>query len=233
MASHARRIAAWQACSRRGRSTSRDRASSLRTLLSRWWATSSPCSTLPQLRQRPIHRPAFRQRASVLFEPRTIERAAIFITDVRTPTTWSARYLHMNAKRRLLGSFTHATMTNALPQVIGAQASQPGRQVVTLSGDGGLATLLGELITLRQTGCRAKHFARDRYRFVWECIEGERCVAVLRVARDARACRCVRSSSRPAAFTNKRSHTRVRSGEVPLSPYRSHSIADERNATCL
>jgi pyruvate dehydrogenase (quinone) len=75
---------------------------------------------------------------------------AIFIADVGTPTIWAARYLHMNGKRRLLGSFTHATMANALPQGIGAQASQPGRQVVALSGDGGLAMLLGELITLRQ-----------------------------------------------------------------------------------
>jgi pyruvate dehydrogenase (quinone) len=75
---------------------------------------------------------------------------AIFIPDVGTPTIWAARYLHMNGKRRLLGSFTHATMANALPQGIGAQASQPGRQVVALSGDGGLAMLLGELITLRQ-----------------------------------------------------------------------------------
>jgi pyruvate dehydrogenase (quinone) len=75
---------------------------------------------------------------------------AIFIPDVGTPTVWAARYLHMNGKRRLIGSFTHATMANALPQGIGAQASQPGRQVVALSGDGGLAMLLGELITLRQ-----------------------------------------------------------------------------------
>lgn len=75
---------------------------------------------------------------------------AIFIPDVGTPTIWAARYLHMNGKRRLIGSFTHATMANALPQGIGAQASQPGRQVVALSGDGGLAMLLGELITLRQ-----------------------------------------------------------------------------------
>jgi pyruvate dehydrogenase (quinone) len=84
----------------------------------------------------------------------TIDRLAaddaIFIADVGTPTVWAARYLHMNGKRRLLGSFTHATMANALPQGIGAQASQPGRQVVALSGDGGLAMLLGELITLRQ-----------------------------------------------------------------------------------
>jgi pyruvate dehydrogenase (quinone) len=75
---------------------------------------------------------------------------AIFIPDVGTPTVGAARYLHMNGKRRLIGSFTHATMANALPQGIGAQASQPGRQVVALSGDGGLAMLLGELITLRQ-----------------------------------------------------------------------------------
>jgi pyruvate dehydrogenase (quinone) len=75
---------------------------------------------------------------------------AVFIADVGTPTIWAARYLHMNGRRRLLGSFTHATMANALPQGIGAQASQAGRQVVALSGDGGLAMLLGELITLRQ-----------------------------------------------------------------------------------
>jgi pyruvate dehydrogenase (quinone) len=56
----------------------------------------------------------------------------------------------MNGRRRLVGSFNHGSMANALPQAIGVQASQPGRQVVTLSGDGGLAMLLGELITLRQ-----------------------------------------------------------------------------------
>jgi pyruvate dehydrogenase (quinone) len=58
--------------------------------------------------------------------------------------------LKMNGTRRLIGSFNHGSMANALPQAIGAQASQPGRQVITLSGDGGLAMLLGELITLRQ-----------------------------------------------------------------------------------
>ncbi len=56
----------------------------------------------------------------------------------------------MNGTRRLIGSFNHGTMANALPQAVGAQASQPGRQVITFSGDGGLAMLLGELITLRQ-----------------------------------------------------------------------------------
>lgn len=75
---------------------------------------------------------------------------AIFTADVGTPTIWAARYLRMNGTRRLIGSFNHGSMANALPQGIGAQASQPGRQVIALSGDGGLAMLLGELITLRQ-----------------------------------------------------------------------------------
>jgi pyruvate dehydrogenase (quinone) len=88
------------------------------------------------------------------FVAATVDRLAsddaIFVADVGTTTIWAARYLHMNGRRRLLGSFNHASMANALPQGIGAQASQPGRQVVTLSGDGGLAMLLGDLITLRQ-----------------------------------------------------------------------------------
>jgi pyruvate dehydrogenase (quinone) len=75
---------------------------------------------------------------------------AVFSCDVGTPTVWAARYLHMNGKRRLLGSFTHGSMANALPQAIGVQASHPGRQVITLSGDGGLAMLLGDLLTLHQ-----------------------------------------------------------------------------------
>jgi len=65
---------------------------------------------------------------------------------VRTLT----RYLTMNGKRRLLGSFSHGSMASALPQAIGAQVSHPGRQVVSLSGDGGLAMLMGDLLTLRQ-----------------------------------------------------------------------------------
>jgi pyruvate dehydrogenase (quinone) len=75
---------------------------------------------------------------------------AVFIPDVGTPTLWAARYLRMNGRRRLIGSFSHGTMANALPQAIGAQAASPDRQVVALSGDGGLAMLLGELLTLRQ-----------------------------------------------------------------------------------
>jgi pyruvate dehydrogenase (quinone) len=76
--------------------------------------------------------------------------SAIFTCDVGTPTIWAARYLHMNGQRRLLGSFWHGSMANALPQAIGAQAALPDRQVISLSGDGGLAMLLGDLLTLRQ-----------------------------------------------------------------------------------
>jgi pyruvate dehydrogenase (quinone) len=88
------------------------------------------------------------------FVAATIDRLAsddaVLLADVGSPTVWAARYLTMNGRRRLLGSFTHGTMANALPQAVGVQASQPGRQVVSLSGDGGLAMLLGELLTLRQ-----------------------------------------------------------------------------------
>jgi len=81
---------------------------------------------------------------------------AIFSCDVGTPTIWAARYLTMNGKRRLLGSFTHGSMANALPQAIGAQVSHPERQVVSLSGDGGLAMLLGDLLSLRQLDAPVK-----------------------------------------------------------------------------
>jgi len=81
---------------------------------------------------------------------------AVVVPDVGTPTLWAARYLRMNGRRRLIGSFTHGTMANALPQAIGAQAAFPERQVVSFSGDGGLAMLLGELLTLRQQALPVK-----------------------------------------------------------------------------
>src|SRR3989441_2769758 len=93
---------------------------------------------------------------------------AIFSCDVGTPTIWAARYLTMNGQRRLLGSFTHGSMANALPQAIGAQVSHPGRQVVSLSGDGGLAMLMGELLSLRQLQVPVKVivFKNDALAFV-------------------------------------------------------------------
>ena len=74
----------------------------------------------------------------------------VFTCDVGTPTIWAARYLTMNGKRRIIGSFNHGSMANALPHAIGAQVSYPGRQVVSMSGDGGLSMLMGDLLTLRQ-----------------------------------------------------------------------------------
>jgi len=93
---------------------------------------------------------------------------AIFSCDVGTPTIWAARYLKMNGKRRLLGSFNHGSMANALPQAIGAQVSQPGRQVVSLSGDGGFAMLMGDLLSLQQLELPVKVivFKNDSLAFV-------------------------------------------------------------------
>ena len=81
---------------------------------------------------------------------------AIFAADVGTPVIWATRYLTMNGRRRLLGSFNHGSMANALPQAIGAQISHPGRQVVTLSGDGGVSMLMGDLLSLRQLNLPVK-----------------------------------------------------------------------------
>jgi pyruvate dehydrogenase (quinone) len=75
---------------------------------------------------------------------------AVFTCDVGLPTVWAARYLTMNGGRRLIGSFWHGSMANALAQGIGAQAVYPGRQVVSLSGDGGFAMLMGDFLSLVQ-----------------------------------------------------------------------------------
>jgi pyruvate dehydrogenase (quinone) len=81
---------------------------------------------------------------------------AIFTCDVGTPVVWAARYLRMNGKRRLVGSFNHGSMANAMPQAIGAQATYPGRQVISLSGDGGFTMLMGDFVTLGQMGLPVK-----------------------------------------------------------------------------
>jgi pyruvate dehydrogenase (quinone) len=81
---------------------------------------------------------------------------AIFTCDVGLPTVWAARYLAMNGKRRLIGSFWHGSMANAMPQAIGAQAAFPGRQIISLSGDGGFAMLMGDFLSLTQLGLPVK-----------------------------------------------------------------------------
>jgi pyruvate dehydrogenase (quinone) len=75
---------------------------------------------------------------------------AIFTCDVGLPTVWAARYLAMNGKRRLIGSFWHGSMANAMAQTIGAQSAFPARQVISLSGDGGFAMLMGDFLSMVQ-----------------------------------------------------------------------------------
>jgi len=93
---------------------------------------------------------------------------AVYTCDVGTPTIWAARYLHMNGHRRLLGSFNHGSMANALSQAIGIQLASPGRQVIAMCGDGGFAMLLSELLTLRQLKVPVKVivFNNSAYGFV-------------------------------------------------------------------
>jgi pyruvate dehydrogenase (quinone) len=95
--------------------------------------------------QKPIH-PQYLAR--IISE--TAADDAVFTADVGTPTIWAARYLSMNGRRRLIGSWVHGSMANAMPHAIGIQAAQPGRQVVSLSGDGGFTMLMGDLVTLTQ-----------------------------------------------------------------------------------
>ena len=72
------------------------------------------------------------------------------------PTVWAARYLAMNGKRRLVGSFWHGSMANALAQALGAQAAYPGRQVISLCGDGGFTMLMGDFLSLVQLNLPVK-----------------------------------------------------------------------------
>jgi len=74
---------------------------------------------------------------------------AVFTVDTGMCNVWAARYLTPNGRRRVIGSFLHGTMANALPHAIGAQVAQPGRQIISMSGDGGLGMLMGELLTVR------------------------------------------------------------------------------------
>lgn len=101
--------------------------------------------------QRPIH-PQY--VAKILDEVAADD--AIFTVDVGTPVIWAARYLTMNGQRRILSSFNHGSMANALPQAIGAQSAFPGRQVITLSGDGGFSMLMGDMLSLRQCNLPVK-----------------------------------------------------------------------------
>ncbi len=95
--------------------------------------------------RRPIHPQHLTRVVDELASP-----DVVFTADVGTPTIWAARYLNLRGTRRLLGSWMHGSMAAAIPLAIGAQLASPGRQVVALAGDGGLAMLLGDLLTIVQ-----------------------------------------------------------------------------------
>lgn len=95
--------------------------------------------------KQPIHPQYVAQQLSKLADD-----DAIFTCDVGTPTVWAARYLKMNGKRRLIGSFSHGSMANAMPQALGAQSRDRDRQVIALCGDGGFSMLMGDFITVAQ-----------------------------------------------------------------------------------
>jgi pyruvate dehydrogenase (quinone) len=81
---------------------------------------------------------------------------AVFTCDVGTPIIWTARYLKVNGRRRIIGSFNHGSMANGMLQAIGAQAAYPYRQVISMSGDGGFSMMMGDFITLTQMGLPVK-----------------------------------------------------------------------------
>jgi pyruvate dehydrogenase (quinone) len=98
---------------------------------------------------KPGHKPVHPQYLARLLSEHA-DDDTVFTFDVGTPSIWAARYLKMNGRRRLIGSLVHGSMANALPQAIGAQAAFPDRQIVSLSGDGGFAMLMGDFLTLVQ-----------------------------------------------------------------------------------
>lgn len=100
--------------------------------------------TVDVQRQLPIH-PEY---AADALDDEASENAVLTV-DTGMCNVWSARYITPNGNRRLLGSFLHGSMANALPHAIGAQLAAPDRQVIAMAGDGGLSMLMGELLTLK------------------------------------------------------------------------------------
>jgi pyruvate dehydrogenase (quinone) len=105
---------------------------------------------------KPGHRPIHPQQVAKALSDQASDDA-VFTCDVGLPTVWAARYAAMNGgRRRLLGSFNHGSMANALAQAIGAQKAFPERQVISFCGDGGFSMLLGDFLSLVQLGLPVK-----------------------------------------------------------------------------
>jgi pyruvate dehydrogenase (quinone) len=119
-------------------------------------------------KRRPIHPEYVAATVNELAAP-----DAVFTVDTGMCAVWGARYLDAAKNRRIVGSFNHGSMANALPQAIGAQTAYPGRQVISFSGDGGLAMLLGELLTLAQYQLPVKIVLFDNHRLGMVQLEQE------------------------------------------------------------
>ena len=86
--------------------------------------------------------------ASVINE--LADKDAIFTVDTGMCCVWAARYIDGTGQRKMLGSFNHGTMANAMPQAIGASLACPEKQVIAFCGDGGLSMMMGDLMTIVQ-----------------------------------------------------------------------------------
>ena len=93
------------------------------------------------------HLPIHPEYAATILDEVAAEDA-VFTVDTGMNNVWAARYLTPTGRRRVIGSFLHGSMANALPHAIGAQLAYPGRQVISMSGDGGLGMLLGAPLTV-------------------------------------------------------------------------------------
>jgi pyruvate dehydrogenase (quinone) len=97
------------------------------------------------------HRPVHPEYVASLLDDELADDAVVTV-DTGMCNVWAARYISPTGRRRIVGSFRHGTMANALPHAIGAATAFPGRQVVSMSGDGGLTMLMGELLTAAEQG---------------------------------------------------------------------------------
>lgn len=122
-------------------------------------------ATIKKKMQEPIDNPGTVNCVRPEYMMATLDKLAaddcVFTVDTGMNNVWTSHYLTGGKSRRMLASFAHGSMANALPMAIGAAVAAPGRQVVSISGDGGLAMLMGELLTVAQYKLPVKILVAD------------------------------------------------------------------------
>lgn len=115
--------------------------------------------------QEPVENPGHEGCIRPEYMMATLDRLAaddcIVTVDTGMNNVWTSHYLSPGRARRMIGSFTHGSMANAMPMAIGASVSCPDRQVISVSGDGGFAMLLGEMLTIAQYKLPVKILVAD------------------------------------------------------------------------